>query len=268
MTSNTAAAGQVSKSAAEIYDEFFVPALFGEWAGRLCDAADVGSGMDVLDIACGTGATTREIASRVGPNGTVTGIDCNDGMLTVARSRAPDISWIEGQAESLPFSDDSFDRVLCQFGLMFFEDRVKSLQQMQRVLRPGGQIALTTWDDVTNSPGYEAMINLIDSLFGPEPANALRAPYVLGDSKGLEYLLTVGGLNDATVSTITGTAQFASIREWVRLDVRGWTLTDYIDDAGFEALVAAAEEKLGHFTTKDGSVTFPAPAHIAVWQQG
>lgn len=267
MTTNTATAGQVTKSAAEIYDEFFVPALFGQWARPLCDAAEIVKGSHVLDVACGTGATTREAAARVGPQGRVVGLDRNDGMLAVARSRSSAAEWIEGRAEELPFSSATFDFVTCQFGLMFFDDRANALAEMARVLRPGGRIAVSVWDDVANSPGYAGMIELIETMFGGEAADALRAPFVLGDKQTLQDILDGGGLQDATVATVTGSAMFASIREWVRTDVRGWTLEHYIDDAGYEALVTEAEQKLGQFAASDGSVVFPAPAHIAIWSR-
>ncbi len=267
MTTNAATAGQVSRTAAEIYDEFFVPALFGEWAKPLCDAAKIGSDTKVLDIACGTGATTRAAAERVGPKGRVVGLDRNDGMLSVARARNSAIEWVEGFAEALPFAPSSFDTVLCQFGLMFFDDRAKALNEMVRVLRPGGRIALTVWDSAESSPGYAGMIDLIDTMFGSDAAGALRAPFVLGDKKALQRALNDGGLSDASVTTVTGTARFKSIREWVRMDVRGWTLTDFIDDKGFEALVTAAEKRFGRFSGRDGSVEFPAPAHIVVWKR-
>ncbi len=267
MTLSAAASGQVTKSAAQIYDEFFVPALFGEWAGRLCDAAGIAGDCRVLDVACGTGATTREAAMRVGDTGRIIGLDCNDDMLAVARSRAPDIEWTEGTAEALPFESDTFDVILCQFGLMFFEDEAKALGEMVRVLRPGGRIALSVWDDVANSAGYAAMIELIDEMFGREAADALRAPFVLGDKHRFMALLETAGLGDAAVTTVSGSARFPSIREWVRMDVRGWTLADMIDDSGFEDLVIAAQDRLSHFAAKDGAVRFPAPAHVAVWTE-
>jgi ubiquinone/menaquinone biosynthesis C-methylase UbiE len=267
MTTNTATAGQVSKSAAEIYDEFFVPALFGRWAEPLCDAAQIGRGHDVIDIACGTGATTRAAETRIGPKGRIVGLDRNQGMLCVAQSRATEIEWSEGVAEALPFADETFDRVLCQFGLMFFDDTSKALGEMVRVLRPGGRIALSVWDDVANSPGYAGMIKLIEAMFGRDAADALRAPFVLGDKQRFQEVLRDGGLIEAKVMTVAGTVRFSSIRDWVRMDVRGWTLTEFIDDAGFEALVAAAEEKMDGVAASDGSVQFAAPAHIASWKR-
>ncbi|MCD9149820.1 class I SAM-dependent methyltransferase [Pseudophaeobacter flagellatus] len=265
MTTNAASAGQVSRSAAEIYDEFFVPALFGEWASPLCDAAAIEVTHNVLDVACGTGATTREAASRIGSGGRIVGLDRNAGMLSVAQKHAPGIKWVEGLAEALPFDNHSFDVVLCQFGLMFFDDRSKALHEMRRVLRPGSRIALSVWDAAANSPGYACMIQLIDEMFGQSASDALGAPFVLGDRQAFQNVLKAGGLDGAAVTTISGVARFASIREWVRMDVRGWTLSDFIDDDGFEALVAAAETRLDTFAAADGTVEFPAPAHVAVW---
>lgn len=265
---NRAAAGQVSKSAAEIYDEFFVPALFGPWAGPLCELAGISPGESVLDVACGSGATTRVAAERAAPGGSVTGLDCNPGMLEVARRRAPSLRWIEGQAEALPFEDARFDATLCQFGLMFFEDRVAALREMARVTRPGGRVAVSVWDAADASPGYAGMIALIDRMFGSKAADALRAPFVLGDREALQALLDAAGLQGARIEDRTGTARFDSIREWVRMDVRGWTLADLIDDDGFEALVAAAESELSGFTGPAGEVRFPAPALLTVWRKG
>ncbi len=113
--------GQVSASAAQVYEDFFVPALFQQWASRVADAAKIASGHCVLDVACGTGVVTREIAKRLGENGSVIGLDLNPGMLAVAKEKAPNIEWQQGNAEALPFDSNSFDVVVCQFGLMFFQ---------------------------------------------------------------------------------------------------------------------------------------------------
>ena len=262
MTTSDAAAGQVPATAAEIYDDFFVPALFGQWAGPLADAAELGEGQRVLDLPCGTGARTREAARRAGGEGRVTGLDLNAGMLSVARRKAPGIDWVEGRAEALPFGEAAFDAVLCQFGLMFFADRVAALREMARVARPGGRIALSVWDRAEASPGYAAMIGLIGEMFGPEAADALRAPFLLGDRDALRALLDEAGLGAVEVRTEAGTARFASVREWVRMDVRGWTLGAFIDDAGFEALAERAGQEMARFAGPDGRVAFAAPAHV------
>ena len=173
--------GQVTRSAAEVYEEFFVPALFREWAPRVAAAAAIRPGQKVLDVACGTGVLAREAASRVAPGGEVCGLDRNEGMLAVARREAPGIAWRQGLAEALPYDARRFDAVISQFGLMFFDDRRRALQEMLRVLRPGGRLAVAVWDRLETSPGYAAMTALLQRLFGERVAAGLRAPFVLGD---------------------------------------------------------------------------------------
>lgn len=127
------ARGQVRASAAEIYDEFFVPALFAPWPEPVLNAAKLGAGQTVLDVACGTGVLARAGVRRTGAAQRVTGLDLNDGMLAVARRHHPGIAWRQGRAEALPFEPEAFDAVVCQFGLMFFEDRPRALREMTRV---------------------------------------------------------------------------------------------------------------------------------------
>jgi SAM-dependent methyltransferase len=254
--------GQVSTSAAEIYEEFFVPALFAEWAPRVAAAAALAPGDRVADVACGTGVLASEAARRVAPGGTVTGLDRNGGMLAVARRRAPDIDWREGRAEALPFETGSQDAVVSQFGLMFFDDRVAALAEMWRVLRPGGRLAVAVWDALERTPGYAAMGALLERLFGPAVADGIRMPYVLGDPDELLGCFARAGIGGAALTTPAGTARFASLDAWIHTDIRGWTLADVIDDAQYARLRAAADDALAGFVGPDGAVAFAAPAHI------
>lgn len=256
--------GQVTRSAAEIYEEFFVPALFQEWAERVADAAALASSERVLDVACGTGVLAREAARRVGTDGTVTGLDRNPGMLDVARGHSERIAWREGLAEALPFADSAFDAVVSQFGLMFFEDRAKALREMWRVLRPGGRLAVAVWGGLDQTPGYAAMTQLLKRLFGDTIAEALRAPYCLGDRDVLRALFAGAGIAGPRIETRDGVARFPSIASWVRTDVKGWTLADLIDDAQYETLQREAAQDLKGFVAADGSVRFGHPAHIVI----
>jgi ubiquinone/menaquinone biosynthesis C-methylase UbiE len=254
--------GQVTGNAAEVYEEFFVPALFQEWTDRVAEAARVSPGERVLDVACGTGALTRTVAARVGRTGTAVGLDINDGMLAVARRKAPGIEWRSGRVEALPFEAGSFDAVVSQFGLMFFEDRRAALGEMMRVLRRDGRLAVAVWDSLERTPGYAAMTGLLRRLFGDRVADALRAPFVLGDPGALRSLFVTAGVADAKVTTHKGTARFSSIKAWIYTDVKGWTLADMIDDAQFARLLEEAEKVLRPFVAPDGTIAFEAPAHI------
>ncbi len=253
--------GQVNTAAAEIYDAFFVPALFGQFPEPVLDHATVSPGDRVLDVGCGTGIVARAARRRVGANGEVAAVDPNEGMLAVARRSERSISWHSGGAESLPFDDDSFDHTISQFAAMFFADRTVALGEMARVTRDGGTVTIATWAGLDRTPGYEAMVALIADELGDEAADALRAPFVLGDVEEVRRLLMPIG-NDLRLDEISGTARFASIADWVHTDVRGWTLADLVDDAGEAALVARAERELAAFVSADGSVAFAAPALV------
>jgi SAM-dependent methyltransferase len=253
--------GQLSVSAAEIYEEFFVPALFRQWTEEMADAAGIQKGRVVLDVACGTGVLARELAARVEPGGSVVGLDVNTGMLAVARRQDSRVHWQQGPAEALPFEEHVFHAVVCQFGLMFFEDRIKALREMKRVCRPGGRVVVAVWDALENTPGYAAVTDLLLRLFGEEAANAMRAPFNLGDREEVRALFLEAGL-DAHIETVPGEARFPSLRDWMHTDIRGWTLAEMIDDEGFERLVEEGKTALSDFVKPDRTVVFTAPAHI------
>lgn len=257
--------GQVNRNAAEVYEEFFVPALFQDWPSQVADAANVEAGHHILDVACGTGILARTVAERVGPAGSVVGLDVNEGMLAVAKRKAPQIEWRQSIAEELPFDSNSFDAVVSQFGLMFFEDKRAAITEMVRVLRSGGWLAVAVWDSLQNTPGYAAMIALLQRLFGQEAADGLRAPYSLGNIHELRSLFGQAGLSNVAIMTRPGVARFPSIQSWVYTDIKGWVLADMLDESQFERLLKEAEEVLAPFVTAEGAVSFNAPAHIVTF---
>jgi len=256
------AQGQVSTGAAEVYEEFFVPALFAQWPPYLAHAGAVRAGDRVLDVACGTGIAARHLAAVTGPTGAVAGLDRNEGMLAVARRKSAQIEWRLGQAEALPFGDDTFDAVVCQFGLMFFDDQVQALREMARVLRPGGRVTVATWDTYANSPGYGRLIGLLADLFGESVADELRQPFALSDTREVAQLFAEAGIGEAVANTQMGVARFPSLESWINTEIRGWTLADRLDDRAQRDLLAAAAKVMQPYIAGDGMVAFPAPAHI------
>jgi SAM-dependent methyltransferase len=250
--------------AAEAYERLFVPALFGQWAPRVADAAGIGPGDRVLDVACGTGVLAREAASRVGPSGSVAGLDANPGMLAVARRRSPQIDWQQGSAERLPYTDRSFDRVVSQFGLMFFGDRTGAVREMLRVLRPVGRIAVAVWDAIERAPGFADEAALFERLIGREAADAVRTPFALGDRAELERLFGVAGAAEIAVSTQRGTARFPDVQTMVVSDLRGWLPAMGVlpTEAQIERVVGEADRALRAHVAPDGSIAFDAHAHV------
>ncbi len=249
---------------ARAYEELHVPALFEQWCDRVLDAARVGPGQRVLDVACGTGILARHAAARVGPSGSVAGVDPGHGMLAVAREKAPGIDWRHGTAESLPFPDDAFDAVASQFGMMFFTDRPRSVREMTRVLAPGGRLAVAVWDRLENSEAYAVEVDLLDRLAGAAAADALRAPFVLGDADALAALFDRSGAGDVQVTTHRGTARFPSLRAMVEADLRGWLpiMGVHLDEETIDGVLAEAERELAEYVTGSGEAVFGSPAHI------
>ena len=135
--------GQVNTAAAEIYETFFVPALFGQFSELVLDHAEVTSGARVLDVGCGTGIVARAAHRRVGASGEVAAIDPNEGMLAVAHRSEPSINWQSGVGEFLPFHDRAFDHTISQFAAMFFTDRTAALREMARVTHMGGTVTVS-----------------------------------------------------------------------------------------------------------------------------
>jgi SAM-dependent methyltransferase len=255
---------QRQTEAATAYQNLFVPALFQEWAPRVGSAARLKPGDRVLDVACGTGVLAREAAARVGPTGRVTGLDLNPGMLAVAERMAPDIRWRQGDAGNLPFQASWFDAVVSQFGLMFFPDRVGAIREMARVLAPGGRLAVAVWDSLDRTPAYAAEVALLERMAGPAAADALRFPFVLGDTGKLIELFSAAEFSAVAVSTHTGTGRFPSIRVMIEADLRGWLplVGITLEDELIERILAEAETALAPYRLADGTVGFETPAHI------
>jgi ubiquinone/menaquinone biosynthesis C-methylase UbiE len=261
MNETLIAVEEAIRSPADVYDEQFVPALFRQWGPVLCDAANIESGQRVLDVACGTGALTVAVAGRVSPGGAVIGLDASPEMLAVARRNHPDIEWHDGRAESLPFTDASFDAVVSQFGLMFFDDRIAALREMRRVLRRGGHLAVAVCDALERSPGYASLAALLERLFGKTVADAFRAPFVLGDATALRALSMAAGIAEANVVQRQGIVRFASIDALVSTErACAWTLGGLLDDAQFERLRREAQDTFLPFVDAGGSIEFSMPA--------
>lgn len=255
---------QAQIDAAHAYEALFVPALFGQWAPKVADAALIQPGQRVLDVACGTGILAREIASRIGPAGRVVGIDPNPGMLAAAKQIAPAVEWREGVAESLPFPDQSFDAVVSQFGLIFFTDRRQALREMLRVLAPGGRLAVAVWDSLDNIPAYASEVALLERTAGRRAADALRAPFVLGHPKDLARLFSEAGVASPEITTHHGTAQFPSIRTMVEADLRGWlpVMGVHLAEDQIGRILQEAEQVLSAYATAAGRVAFHLSAHL------
>jgi ubiquinone/menaquinone biosynthesis C-methylase UbiE len=191
--------------AAAEYDRAFahVTAYFMPFLLR---AAHVAPGMGILDIATGTGLSAEAALAAVGPKGYVMAADVSPAMVGRARerlSRAPNVSVSVEDGQALSFSDESFDAVLCNLGLMFFPDPVRGLSEFRRVLRPGGRAAVSVNTVVDRS--YNHQINVMISRYAPSLAEAVTRTFALGEASRLQSLFSEAGFADIETHTVRHT---------------------------------------------------------------
>jgi ubiquinone/menaquinone biosynthesis C-methylase UbiE len=252
--------GQVSEDAAKIYEEAYLPALFIEWCPLVVAAANIQMGHRVIDVACGTGALAITVSDHIGTEGNAVGVDINEGMLNVARSKSSSVEWLNAPAEALPFEDASFDCAVSQFGLMYFENQELAIREMMRVLHPGGTLAVVVWDKLENNPGFAAENELWQQVFAEESGD--ESPNNLGDKIVLEKLFESSGVTNVEITTHQRTARFESIETWIHTGAKGWTDDDAISDDQLKLLLKTAEQELTSFRTVGGAVAFQTSAHI------
>ena len=253
---------QLSVEGAEFYESRFVPAIFAEWAPLLVDAARIRPGQSVLDVACGTGIVARTAADRLAGNATVTGVDLNEGMLAVAERLRPDLDWQVGDVAALPFPDRTFDAVLCQMALMFFPDRLGAVQEMARVTRPGGVVALVVPASIDAQPAYAPFVDLAVRVAGPAAASLLGTYWSCGDLDELVRLLGDAGLAVIDARTYLGTARFGSPEELAVTEVEGSPLGDRITEEEYSRIRVGAREALAPWTASDGTLDAPLRGHV------
>jgi SAM-dependent methyltransferase len=189
-------------------------------------------------------------------------------MLAGAGELLPGGEWLEGAAGAMPIGETPrFDAVVSQFALMFFPDRVGALREMTRVLAPGGRIALAVWAGLDRTPVYAAEVALLERLAGEAAADALRAPFALGDPDELESLFEAAGLAAPSITSITGSGSFPGVRAMVEADLRGWlpVMGVELDEPTIARILDEAPTALAPWVSEGGRVEFPSPALIAVW---
>ena len=240
MTKNADAPGMFdpgdpgARQFASAYEEQMVPIVFGPWAEDLVDRLDVRPGDRALDVACGTGAATRVLAGRVGPEGQVIGIDLNPAMLAVAQSLGlARAEFREADATQLPFGDSEFDIAVCQQGLQFVPEPAAAVAEMARVLRPGGRLGIACWNGLDENPASAAILASAEALGWVEGAAGFGRAFSLGDAERLEKLLTEAGFEDQRIGRQEKLAVFPDIPGWVG---------DFLQGPPFGGEAAAGDE--------------------------
>ncbi|HEV2567149.1 class I SAM-dependent methyltransferase [Sphingomonas sp.] len=188
-----------------LYDRCLGPLLFEPYA---LDMAERVAGLRpgrILETAAGTGIVTAALAAAL-PDAEIVATDLNQAMLDVAaeRVRSPRVSFRAADAQQLPYEDDAFDALVCQFGFMFFPDRAAGYGEARRVLRPGGALLFNVWDSLAQNPIPERVEVAVAALFPGDPPSFLaRVPFGYADVARITDELRNAGFGDVRVETVT-----------------------------------------------------------------
>ena len=190
------------ESMPEVYDRCLGLATFAPFAADIAlRALDVPHAR-VLELAAGTGIVTAGLVEAL-PDAAITATDLNDAMVTYGSTRVPGPTWQVADAQDLTYSDDSFDLVVCQFGVMFLPDRIGAYRGVRRVLEPGGSFLFNVWDTLETHEVETAVIDVMAELFPDDPPDFLRrVPHGYADPNRIRADVQAGGLTVAELERV------------------------------------------------------------------
>ncbi len=205
-------AGSIPK----LYEDYLVPLIFEPYAEDLANRVASRTLARVLEIAAGTGVVTRSLASVLPESVSIVATDLNQPMLDLAcavGTKRP-VEWRQADAMQLPFEDEVFDAVVCQFGVMFFADKPKAFAQARRVLRAGGVLVFNVWDRIEENQFAHTVTTALESLFPEDPPRFLaRTPHGYHHLATIERDLAGGGfVSPPRVHTVAARSRASSAR--------------------------------------------------------
>ena len=235
----------------------YLQRMFGPVTDEVLYEAQVMGSEDILDVACGTGEPGMTLAGIV-PNGKVTGVDISEEMIAFASEQAKkkgldnyDCLVVEGI--NLPFDDNTFDQVICRFGIMFFPDLVAGVKEMVRVLKPGGKLVVAVWAAQELNPFLTLLsMTVAEELDLPLPTPDAPGPFRCAQPNFTTQILEEAGLTGCRETNIPGKAIFDSAEHFWKLsfEVAG-PIVDILNQQSLEvverikqAVIDKASEKI------------------------
>lgn len=251
-----------------LYDRYLGPLLFQPYAEEVARRAQIFQPGHVLETAAGTGVVTAALHDAL-PDANIVATDLNPAMLDVAaeRIKSDKVTFEPADAQDLRFADETFDLVVCQFGVMFFPDKVRAHTEARRVLREGGRYLTVIWDAVEKNPGSQLLSNAVAGLFPDDPPRFLeRTPFGYSDPALIEHDLLAAGFKDIEFETVAKRSRCGSARDVAVGMCCGSPLRTEIEERDPAKLDAAVEAAAAALMSWEGVMGFDAPmsAHIVV----
>jgi ubiquinone/menaquinone biosynthesis C-methylase UbiE len=232
----------------DLYDRYLVPVIFEGYARDIARRITAAAPGQVLEVAAGTGAVTRAMAASLPASVRITATDLNPPMLDQAKKRTSDarIEWKQADGQALPFPDGSFDVVACQFGAMFFPDKVQAYREARRVLKPGGTYLFNVWGKLADNVFTDVVVQAVAAMFPDDPPYFLaRTPHGHYDTSRIRAQLNEAGFETIAFETVDQVSHASSASDVAIALCQGTPMRSEIEarDASRldEATTAAAE---------------------------
>jgi SAM-dependent methyltransferase len=246
----------------EAYERWLVPAVFHPFAVDLARRAARLSPRRVLEIAAGTGVLTRELVTAI-PSAEVTATDLNAAMVEFGSRQAPGAAWQRADALHLPFDDEQFDLVVCQFGVMFFTDKPAAFREVRRVLTAEGRLLFSTWDTVGTHDFAAALTAGVERAFPDDPPMFMtEVPHGYSDVSQAAADLAAGGLECVSTESITFGGRSASAADVAAGFCTGTPLRTAIEDRGELMAAMAVISQEMRIRLGDGPVAATMTAYV------
>ena len=200
-------------SVPELYDRLMVPLIFEPYAADLANRLRSKPLSRVLETAAGTGVVTRALASGLPEQVSIVATDLNQAMLDQAAATGPSrpVEWRAADATQLPFANEAFDVVVCQFGVMFFPDKAAAHAEVRRVLQPGGTYVFNVWDRIETNEFADVITTAVASVFPEDPPRFLaRTPHGYHQEDRIKEDLVAGGLSEPQVEMVPARSRASS----------------------------------------------------------
>jgi SAM-dependent methyltransferase len=253
-------------SVPEQYQALMVPLLFQPYAQELARRARAVQPRHVLETAAGTGALTRALHEAL-PDAQIVATDLNPPMLEVnaKQIRSDHVRFVEADAQHLPFDDTCFDLVACQFGAMFFPDKVRGHSEARRVLRDGGRYLLAIWDTIDRNPLTAVTQQvLVDCFPGDPPLFMREGPFGYADPLKIESDLHEAGLETVEIETVELRSRCPSAHQAAMALCYGTPMGAELNErepGSLERVFPLVEQALRQFEASDG-IHAPMSAHL------
>ena len=252
----------------ENYDRYMVPLIFASYARDMARKAAALSPKAVLEMAAGSGVVTRALAPGLSLDARYVVTDLNQPMLDYAATRQdPDnrITWRQADAQALPFEDEAFDLVCCQFGVMFFPDRPSAYREARRVLKPDGCFLFSAWDRIEEKVFADDVTNALAEFFpNDSPRFMARTPHGYHDTTQIRNDLAKSGFSNVTIETRAEESRAPSAHYVAVAYCQGTPLRNEIEARGADQLEAATDHAATALARRhgNGEVAAKIQAHV------